>query len=280
MDTSGFSNLSQLASYQRDWFRGDLLAGVTVAAFLVPQVMAYAAVAGLPAIAGLWAILPCLVLYALLGSSRQLSVGPESTTALLTASIIGPLAAGDPSRYARLAAELALIFGVFCIIAWLLRLGFIAELLSRPVLVGYLAGVAVIMIVGQLGAVAHVPIDGESPWSKLASLIGRAGEIKPASVGIAAVTIALVMLFQRFWPQIPGALVAVTAMTLLVVVAGLDRHGVTVVGTLDGGFPRPRLPAFSDLGRLLVPALGIFVVGYTDNVIYCTGLRYPRWLRD
>src|SRR6266540_4825793 len=113
--------------------------------------MAYAAVAGLPAVVGLWAVVASLPVYALLGSSRQLSVGPESTTALMTAAAVGPLAAGDPARYAALAATLALLVGGLCLLASFGRLGFLADLLSRPVLVGYLAGIAMIMIVSQLG---------------------------------------------------------------------------------------------------------------------------------
>ena len=128
--------LAALLGYRRSWLKGDVLAGVTVAAYLVPQVMAYAGVAGLPPVAGLWAILPALALYALLGSSRLLSVGPESTTALMTATVVGPLAAGDPARYATLAATLAIAVGLLCVVAWAARLGFVADLLSRPVLIG------------------------------------------------------------------------------------------------------------------------------------------------
>src|SRR5262244_3467638 len=117
-----------LGGYQRLWLRGDLVAGLTVAAYLVPQVMAYGSLAGLPPVAGLWAILAPLALYALLGSSRQLSVGPESTTALMTALVIAPLAAGDPARYARLAASLAVMVGLLCLVCWVLRLGFVADL--------------------------------------------------------------------------------------------------------------------------------------------------------
>ena len=146
--------LVTLRGYQRAWLRGDLIAGVTVAAYLVPQVMAYAGVAGLPPVTGLWAALPPLACYAVLGSSRLVSLGPESTTALMTAVAIGPLAAGNPARYAALAAMLALLVGLLAVVAWLARLGFVADLLSRPVLVGYLAGVALIMIAGQLGT-AH-----------------------------------------------------------------------------------------------------------------------------
>ena len=145
--------LYRLWHYERAWLRGDLLAGITVAAYLVPQVMAYAVVAGLPPVAGLWAIMGSLTVYAVLGSSRQLSVGPESTTALMTAAVIGPLAAGQPVRYAALSAATAMLVAGLCALAWVARLGFVADLLSRPVLVGYMTGVALIMIVGQLGKV-------------------------------------------------------------------------------------------------------------------------------
>ena len=153
--------LDRLRHYERAWLRPDLLAGAGVAAYLIPQVMAYAVVAGLPAIVGLWAISVALFCYALLGSSRQLSVGPESTTALMTAAVVGPLAAGNPGRYATLAAALAVVVGVLCLLARLARLGVLAELLSKPVLVGYLAGIAVLMIVSQLGKITGVPVSGE-----------------------------------------------------------------------------------------------------------------------
>ena len=162
--------LTGLRGYQRASLRGDLLAGITVAAFLVPQVMAYAQVAGVPPVAGLWASLPALVIYAALGSSRSLSMGPESTTALMTAVAIGPLAGGSPARYAELAASLALLVGVLSVCAGLARLGFIADLLSRPVLVGYLTGVGLIMIAGQLGRVTGVPVSGGTFAAELMSL--------------------------------------------------------------------------------------------------------------
>ena len=164
--------LVTLRGYQRPWLRGDLIAGVTVAAYLVPQVMAYAVVAGLPPVVGLWAALAPLACYAVLGSSRLVSLGPESTTALMTAVAIGPLAAGDPSRYAALAAMLALLAGLLAVVAWLVRLGFVADLLSRPVLVGYLAGVALIMMAGQLGRLTGVRITGESFTGQVASFAG------------------------------------------------------------------------------------------------------------
>src|SRR4051794_36591431 len=142
--------LATLRGYRRPWLRGDLLAGLTVAAYLVPQVMAYADLAGLPPVAGLWAILAPLALYVLLGSSRNMSIGPESTTALMTAAAVALLAGGDAGPYAVLAAALAVMVGLLCLVAFAARLGFVADLLSKPILIGYLAGVAVTMIVGQL----------------------------------------------------------------------------------------------------------------------------------
>ena len=189
-----------MRGYRRSWLRGDLIAGVTVAAYLIPQVMAYATVAGVPPVAGLWAALPALLIYAVLGSSASLSMGPEATTALMTAIAIGPLAAGEPARYAGLAATLALLVGVMSVGAGLLRLGFVADLLSRPVLVGYLAGVAVIMIADQLRRVTGVPVTGETFLAQIASFAralgadaardGRGGD---GSIGMsvrAAVTLA------------------------------------------------------------------------------------------
>jgi sulfate permease, SulP family len=264
---AGSANLAQLLRYRRSWLRADVLAGMTVAGYLVPQVMAYAQVAGLPAIAGLWAMLPCLLIYAVLGSSPQLSVGPESTTALLTASVVAPLAAGDAERYAGIAAELAVVLGLMCLVAWLLRLGFVAELLSRPVLVGYIAGVAVIMAFSQLGKITGAPVHGDTPWSQARSLADHAADIRPASLAIVAGTVALLLVLHRFRPRAPGALLAVALLTALVAATDLDRHGVAVVGHLSGGLPSAEFPPVSDGRQLLLPALGILVVGYTDNVL-------------
>jgi MFS superfamily sulfate permease-like transporter len=130
-------SLPVLRRYRRSWLRGDLVAGATVAAYLIPQVMAYASLAGLPPVAGLWAALPALVAYALLGSSRSLSMGPEATTALMTAVAIGPLAAGDPDRYAALTTTLALLVGVMGLAAWLLRLGFSDDVLTARSFAGH-----------------------------------------------------------------------------------------------------------------------------------------------
>ncbi len=257
-----------LRGYQRSWLRGDLVAGLTVAAYLVPQVMAYATVAGLPPVAGLWAALPALVVYALLGSSRSLSEGPEATTALMTAIAIGPLAAGEPARYALLATSLALLTGLLSLVAWVLRLGFVADLLSRPVLVGYMAGVALIMIAGQLGRVTGVPVTGEGPVAQVTSFLGQLGRVRPASVLVAAAVLAFLIVVRWRWPQAPGTLVAMTAATVAVALLG-PGSGVAVVGPIPAGLPVPVLPDIhsADLRELLLPAFSVLIVGFSDDVL-------------
>jgi SulP family sulfate permease len=255
--------------YQRSWLRGDLVAGVTVAAYLIPQVMAYAQVAGLPAAAGLWAVLPALVVYALLGSSSSLSMGPESTTALMTAVAIGPLAAGHPARYAQLAASLALLVGVFAVAARFLRLGLVADLLSRPVLVGYLAGVGLTMIAGQLGRVTGAPVTGRTLVAEVGSFASHLTRAQPASLVLASAVLAFLFLAAWRWPQLPGPLLAILLATAVVAVSGLASDEVSVVGQIPVGLPVPQLPDVHPAGlpELLLPALSVLVVAFSDDVL-------------
>lgn len=255
--------------YRPAWLRGDLLAGITVAAYLLPQVMAYAQVAGVPPVAGIWAALPALVVYAALGSSRSLSMGPESTTALMTAVAIGPLAAGDPARYAGLAASLALLVGVLSVCAGLVRLGFAADLLSRPVLVGYLAGVALIMIAGQLGRVTGVPPSGSSFAAEVVSFANGFGAWHPATVSLASAVLVFLLVVQWRWPQAPSLLLAMLLATGAVAAFGLTNHGVAVVGPIPSGLPVPHLPDlhWGELPELLLPAFSVMIVAFTDDVL-------------
>jgi high affinity sulfate transporter 1 len=261
--------LRQFLIYQRGWLRGDVVAGVTVAAYLVPQVMAYATVAGLPAVAGLWAALVPLAVYAVLGSSRQLSVGPESTTALMTATALAPLVAGDPARYAVVAAVMAVLVGGFCLLGGLLRLGFLADLLSRPVLVGYMTGVAVIMIGGQLGKVTGVAVEGDEFVDQVRSFVAGVGGAHWPTVALATAALVMLLALGRVAPKFPGALVAVLAATAAVVVFALETRGIRVVGEIPAGLPTPSVPMLpaADLPAMLIPAVGIAVVAFSDNVL-------------
>ena len=265
-----------LRGYQRAWLRGDLIAGVTVAAYLVPQVMAYAGVAGLPPVTGLWAALAPLACYAVLGSSRLVSLGPESTTALMTAVAIGPLAAGNPSRYAALAATLALLVGLLAVVAWLVRLGFVADLLSRPVLVGYLAGVALIMMAGQLGRLTGVRVTGESFIGQVVSFADGLAQVNPGDVVIAAAVLVFLFTAQSRWPRLPGPLAAVLLSTAVCAIFSLGQHGVALVGHIPAGLPTPGLPKvdLSDVRELMLPALGVLLVAFSDDVL--TGRAFER----
>ena len=231
---------SWLRGYQRSWLRGDLVAGVTVAAYLIPQVMAYAAVAGLPAVTGLWAALPALVIYA---AARLVTLpvdgagGDDRADDRRSRSGRWPRATrrGTP----RLATTLALLVGLMSLAAWLLRLGFVADLLSRPVLVGYMAGVALIMIADQLRRVTGVPVTGQAFFAQVSSFGRGIGEIQPATVAVAAAVLAFLLLLRWRWPQAPGPLLAVLLATAAVAVFGLSSHGIGVVGPIPAGLPVP-----------------------------------------
>ncbi|MET9886662.1 sulfate permease [Streptomyces sp. NPDC006430] len=265
-----------LTGYRRGWVRGDVLAGVTVAAYLVPQVMAYAGVAGLPPVSGLWAVLPAMVLYTLSGTSRLLSVGPESTTALMTAVAVGPLAAGDPARYAVLAAGLAVIVGLLCLVAWAVRLGFVADLLSRPVLVGYLAGVALIMIVDQLPRLTGVPAGESGFFRQLWSFAGHVSAVHGPTLVLALTALAFLLAAPRLSRAVPAPLVVLGLATAAVTMFGLDvRYGIRVIGTVPSGLPAPALPSLADLPELLLPALGVLIVGFSDVVLTARAFAAP-----
>ncbi|MTE15224.1 SulP family inorganic anion transporter [Nocardia aurantiaca] len=261
--------LGQFRGYRGGWLRADTIAGVTVAAYLVPQVMAYATVAGLAPIVGLWAALGPLAVYVVLGTSRQLSVGPESTTALMTAVTLAPLASGDPARYAALAAALALLVGVCCTVGAVARLGVLGDLLSKPVLVGYLAGTAGIMIVGQLGRISRVSVEGEGIFDQLCSFAAHLGEWHWPTAFLAAGTLTLLLFSAWKTPRLPGPLMAVLGAAAVVTVFSLREHGIRVVGEIPSGLSVLRVPhvAASDLGRLLLPAVGIALVGFSDMVL-------------
>ena len=256
--------------------RGDVIAGLTVAAYLIPQVLAYAGVAGLPPIAGLWAALPALTAYALLGSSRRLSAGQDSSTALLSATIVAPLAGGNPARYAELSATVAMLYGAYCLVGWLLRLGFVADLLSRPVLIGYMAGTAIVIGTNQLGRLTGVRVTGDDFADQVVSFTRHVQDVRAVTVAIGLGTFFVVLGLQRRWPAAPGPLLAVVAATALVAAAHLDQHGVAVVGHIRAALPpAPTVPSLHDLQRLLLPAVGLLAVGYSDTIATARAFAAP-----
>ena len=261
--------LAQFRGYRRTWLRGDVMAGLTVVAYLIPQAMAYATVAGLAPVAGLWAALLPLVIYAVMGSSRYLSAGPESSTALMTAAALAPLAAGDSGRYAALAAMLAVLVGLVCFTGGLLRLGFIADLLSRPVLIGYMAGVALIMIAGQLGKLTGTPVTGEGFIAELRSLAAALPNVHWPTLSLSVAVLAALVLLAWLVPRAPGPFIAVFLASAVVAGFSLHRYGIQVIGEVPAGLPAIGLSgvAASDLGVLAAASGGVALVAFSDSVL-------------
>jgi SulP family sulfate permease len=262
--------LAVLRSYDRTWLRGDLIAGVTVAAYLVPQVMAYAEIVGLPAVTGLWATLAPLAVYALLGSSRQLSMGPESTTALMTAAGIAALVGEvGVARRTEVAALLALAVGLVCLVGHLARLGFLANLLSSPVLTGYMAGIAVLMIVSQYSTLTGLQISGDTPWQETVSLVSQLGAVHLPTLALGLAVVALLFVLRRWAPGWPGPLLVMLLAAAVVWAAGLSSDGIALIGQVPSDSPVASVPDPTgvDLLRLVPAALGIAVVGYGDVIL-------------
>jgi SulP family sulfate permease len=260
------AGMAQFRGYQSSWLRGDVLAGITVTAYLVPQCLAYSGLAGAAPVTGLWVAVVAMILYAFLGTSRQLSVGPESAIAIMVAAAVAPLAAGDPTRYVALSAGLAVMVGVLCIGAWALRLGFLADLLSQPILVGYMAGVALIMIGSQLGTITGITLAGQTTAERVAEVAGRLGEIRPVTLALGALVVVFLVVLRRFKPLAPGTLLAVIGASVAVFVLGLKAHGVTLVGDVPGTLPVPALPglALGDIQALIGSAAAITFVSYSE----------------
>jgi sulfate permease, SulP family len=260
--------LHQLLGYERSWLRGDLLAGITVAAYLIPQCMAYGELVGVPPVVGLWAILPAMCVYALFGSSLQLSVGPESTTAVMTAAAISPLLLPDSSNYAMLVSMLAVLVGLICVVGYIARLGFIANLLSKPILIGYMAGVAIIMVAGQLGKIGGIPIHGNTVLEQIGQFIQQIDRIDGMTLVLAGFVLSFLSIVGYLWPQAPAPLLGILISTAAVAIFDLDRQGVAVVGAIPAGLPQFVIPNFfTQLPALFTSALGIAIVGYSDNVL-------------
>jgi sulfate permease, SulP family len=256
--------------------RANVVAGVTVTAYLVPQVMAYATIAGLPAIVGLWAAVPALVVYALMGSSPLMSLGPESSVALMTVAVVGPLALGDPGQYAGLAAALALVVGAVGVIASVIRLAFLGDLLSRPVLVGYMAGIGILMIDGQIDGFLGISTDADGLGRHLQEVATGLGDVDPAVPILALLVLVSLFVMARLSPRLPGPLLAVVAAAVLAAVLASLGHTVPLVGAVPQGLPLPAWPAVdsSDAIALLLGGLGVTLVAFTDTTL--TGRAFRR----
>jgi high affinity sulfate transporter 1 len=246
-----------------------------VAAYLVPQCLAYARLAGLSPVAGLWAALPALVVYAFLGTSRLLSVGPESASALLVGAAVTTLTRSGDADRAAVAAAIALAVGALAVLAWIARLGFLADLLSKPVLVGYLAGVAVAMVISQLPNLTGIVAPHRDTLGRALDVARGIGSVEavPLVMGIGVVVALFVI--QR-WPRVPGTLLVVLAATAVTSVFDLEAHGVRTVGTVPEGLPSIAFPSVPARlwPEVFAAAVGITIVSFSGNVL--TGRAFAR----
>jgi sulfate permease, SulP family len=261
--------LALIKGFNPALLRTELVVAVTVFAVLVPSAMAYGDLAGVTPVAGLYVALGAMVMYALFGTSKQLVMGPEATTAIMTAAAVAPLAGGDPVRYAALAALAAILVGALSILGGVVKLGFITDFLSKPILVGYIFGTTLIVIGSQLGKMFGIKLESDEFFRQIAELISRLDEAHLLTVAIGVVCMAALLIMRRVNRALPGALIVVFVAIIASAVFDLQAKGVAVVGAVPAGLPRPAIPSFSvqDIFALLPAALALTILIYADEIL-------------
>jgi high affinity sulfate transporter 1 len=257
-----------LHGYRRAWVPGDLLAGLTVWAVLVPEALAYASIAGVSPVVGLYAAPGALLLYAALGSSKQLVTGPMSATAALSAATVAALVAPGSGDFTTMTAALAIATGLAALLAGVLRLGFLASFISEPVVKGFIIGLALTIIIGQVPKLLGVPKQGGDFFEQLVGVLSRLGDTDALTLLVGALSLAVVLGLRRAVPAVPGSLVAVALGVLAVEAFDLQDHGLAVVGPIDPGLPALGAPdvGLHALGTLVPGAIGIMLVGFAEGL--------------
>ncbi|MFG1622622.1 SulP family inorganic anion transporter [Kribbella sp. NPDC049227] len=259
-------------SYERAWLPKDIVAGLVLSALLVPQGMAYAELAGLPPVTGLYTSILCLLGYAVFGPSRVLVLGPDSSLGPMIAATIAPLllANGDPARAVALASMLAVMVGVVMVIAGVARFGFVADLLSKPTQIGYMNGLALTIVIGQLAKLFGFSVDADGLVAETRGFFtGLAdGEANATAAVLGTGSLVGILLLNRLMPKLPSVLIVVVLAAVVVSAFDLESHDVDTVGVLPQGFPPFTIPAVSwdDLPPLLVGAFAIAVVALADTM--------------
>jgi high affinity sulfate transporter 1 len=259
---------SSLRHYERSWLRGDLIAGLTVWAVLIPEALAYATIAGVSPVVGLYAAPGALLLYAAFGSSRHLVTGPMSATAALSAATVATYATAGSGQFVTFTAALAITTGLVAAGAGLLRLGFLASFISEPVLKGFIIGLALTIIIGQVPKLFGVEKGSGDFFQKLWDVITKLGDTHPLTLVVGLASIGLLLGLRRFIPAIPGSLVVVVISIVAVAAFHLDKHGVAIVGHIDRGLPSLGVPdvSFHDFLRLVGGAAGVMLVGFAEGL--------------
>jgi SulP family sulfate permease len=264
-----------LPAYDRSWLSFDVIAGLTLWGLVVPEGMAYAGIAGLPPQAGLYTLVVSLLVYALLGTSRHLSVGGTSATAALLASSVAAAlvasayaTASDPQTYAAYAAAFVLVTGLVFLVAGIARLGFITQFLSKPVMDGFVVGLAVFVTVGQLNKLFGVEKPEGNTVEKLIGIVRELPQASLATFAVGALALAALFLLPRLSRRLPSGLVVLFGAIALSAALDLANHGVAVVGTLPQGLPTPALPAvpLADYLGMVLPAIGVLLVAFSESL--------------
>jgi len=261
--------LPALLGYRRADLPHDLIAGLSVAAVALPVGVAYAELAGFNPVVGLYVSILPLFLYALFGTSRQLVVGPDAATCALVAAAVTPLAGGDPDRYAALAIAMTALAGLFCIGASFLRLGALADFLSKPILVGFLNGISIYILVGQLGKLLGFSIAAPGILPKLAEVAGKIEQIHWPTFAVGVGTFVLYIGSRRLLPRMPAPLVALVGAGLAVALLGLDTKGVAVIGAVPAGLPKFAIPhiTLAQVNDMAGAAAGLALVMFSSMML-------------
>ncbi len=258
-----------LPGYERAWLTGDVVAGLTIWALLVPEALAYAGIAGVPVQYGLYCAPLALLAYAVFGGSRRLVVGPSSTVAIVSASVVAPLAAtGSSSRYLALTIALALMTGAVMLVAGLARLGFVSKFLAKPVLDGFIIGLAFTIAIGQAGKLVGVHTSGDTALQKTVSIFTQAGKWTWLPAVLGGACLVLLFLLEKYLPRLPAAIMAVVLATLAAYLLHLGSNGLSLVGKIPGGLPSWGLKGIGleDLYHLLPGAVAVALVGFTESI--------------
>ena len=261
--------LSQIRGYSGGRLRIDALAGLTVAALTLPSAMAYAEVAGVPVTTGLYTLIAPVLIYAFLSSTPRTVVGPEGTVALVTGAAVAPLAGGDPVKWVALVSMLAIMTGVVFLIARIAKIGWMADYLSQAVLVGYIAGVAIVLIIGQIGKLTGIPSADGNALRELWGYVTNLGAANPETLAVGLGSMVILVVMRRVAPTWPSALIVVVLGIAAAWGWDLAADGVALVGEVPSGLPPLEIPAVgvADVQSLIVPAIGIFLVSFSDAIL-------------
>jgi high affinity sulfate transporter 1 len=268
-------------AYRREWLTGDLIAGATVWGVMTPAAMAHAQLAGLPAQHGLYAAMVSLLAYVIFGASRHVKVTTSSTVAVMSASVLASFAVSDPAEYLLLSSALALAVGLGLMAAGAIKLGFIADFLSKPIIAGFIFGVAVTVIIGQLPKVFGLPGGNGAIFEQIAQFVARLPQTNLYSLGIGIGAIIVMTVMRRRYPRIPAGLVVLVLSIAVVTLFNLDRQGVSIVGSVPQGLPEIRLPfvPLGDLAGVIAGAAGIIFLAAGESLgtarAYATQRREP-----